>query len=108
MNEYSPNTPHNVSSSRFKTKEDLQTYLKGIFDVTYLLDAVEIEAIATKGKEAYPYFFNKIELVPATEAPTNQSLIYQNAHDRIRKLSDEELANLNIATINDAIDHALV
>ncbi|HEP1799849.1 TPA: hypothetical protein VB869_001998, partial [Streptococcus suis] len=108
MNEHSPNTPHNVSSSRFKTKEDLQTYLKGIFDVTYLLDAVEIEAIATKGKEAYPYFFNKIELVPATEATTNQSLIYQNAHDRIRKLSDEELANLNIATINDAIDHALV
>ncbi|WP_105210595.1 ZmpA/ZmpB/ZmpC family metallo-endopeptidase [Streptococcus suis] len=108
MNEHSPNTPHNVSSSRFKTKEDLQTYLKGIFDVTYLLDAVEIEAIATKGKEAYPYFFNKIELVPATEAPTNQSPIYQNAHDRIRKLRDDELANLNIATINDAIDHALV
>ncbi|HEM4424035.1 TPA: YSIRK-type signal peptide-containing protein [Streptococcus suis] len=108
MNEHSPNTPHNVSSSRFKTKEDLQTYLKGIFDVTYLLDAVEIEAIATKGKEAYPYFFNKIELVPATEAHTNQSLIYQNAHDRIRKLRDDELANLNIATINDAIDYALV
>ncbi|HEL1972928.1 TPA: YSIRK-type signal peptide-containing protein [Streptococcus suis] len=108
MNEHSPNTPHNVSSSRFKTKEDLQTYLKGIFDVTYLLDAVEIEAIATKGKEAYPYFFNKIELVPATEATTNQPLIYQNAHDRIRKLRDDELDNLNIATINDAIDHALV
>ncbi|HFI0168633.1 TPA: ZmpA/ZmpB/ZmpC family metallo-endopeptidase, partial [Streptococcus suis] len=108
MNEYSPNTPHNVSSSRFKTKEDLQTYLKGIFDVTYLLDAVEIQAIATKGKEAYPYFFNKIELVPATEAHTNQIPGYQNTHDRIRKLSDDELANLNIATINDAIDHALV
>ncbi|HEM5234938.1 TPA: YSIRK-type signal peptide-containing protein [Streptococcus suis] len=108
MNEHSPNTPHNVSSSRFKTKEDLQTYLKGIFDVTYLLDAVEIEAIATKGKEAYPYFFNKIELVPVNDANTNQSLIYQNAHDRIRKLSDVELANLNISTINDAIDHALV
>ncbi|MGQ7549858.1 ZmpA/ZmpB/ZmpC family metallo-endopeptidase [Streptococcus suis] len=108
MNEHSPNTPHNVSSSRFKTKEDLQTYLKGIFDVTYLLDAVEIEAIATKGKEAYPYFFNKIELVPATEAHTNQIPGYQNTHDRIRKLSDVELANLNIATINDAIDHALV
>ncbi|MEG3249983.1 ZmpA/ZmpB/ZmpC family metallo-endopeptidase [Streptococcus suis] len=108
MNEYSPNTPHNVSSSRFKTKEDLQTYLKGIFDVTYLLDAVEIEAIATKGKEAYPYFFNKIELVPATEAHTNQIPGYQNTHERIRKLSDVELANLNISTINDAIDHALV
>ncbi|MEG3293097.1 ZmpA/ZmpB/ZmpC family metallo-endopeptidase [Streptococcus suis] len=108
MNEHSPNTPHNVSSSRFKTKEDLQTYLKGIFDVTYLLDAVEIEAIATKGKEAYPYFFNKIELVPATEAHTNQIPGYQNTHDRIRKLSDVELANLNISTINDAIDHALV
>ncbi|MEG3297612.1 ZmpA/ZmpB/ZmpC family metallo-endopeptidase [Streptococcus suis] len=108
MNEHSPNTPHNVSSSRFKTKEDLQTYLKGIFDVTYLLDAVEIEAIATKGKEAYPYFFNKIELVPVNDANTNQSLIYQNAHDRIRKLRDDELDNLNIATINDAIDHALV
>ncbi|MGO0107600.1 ZmpA/ZmpB/ZmpC family metallo-endopeptidase [Streptococcus suis] len=108
MNEHSPNTPHNVSSSRFKTKEDLQTYLKGIFDVTYLLDAVEIEAIATKGKEAYPYFFNKIELVPANEATVGQSLGYQNAHDRIRKLSNEELANLNIATINDAIDHSLV
>ncbi|HEL2591989.1 TPA: hypothetical protein TZ820_001040, partial [Streptococcus suis] len=108
MNEHSPNTPHNVSSSRFKTKEDLQTYLKGIFDVTYLLDAVEIQAIATKGKEAYPYFFNKIELVPATEANTNQIPGYQNTHDRIRKLSDVELANLNISTINDAIDHALV
>ncbi|MBY4961643.1 hypothetical protein K6V41_03255, partial [Streptococcus suis] len=108
MNEHSPNTPHNVSSSRFKTKEDLQTYLKGIFDVTYLLDAVEIQAIATKGKEAYPYFFNKIELVPATEAHTNQIPGYQNTHDRIRKLSDVELANLNISTINDAIDHALV
>ncbi|HEM3199384.1 TPA: YSIRK signal domain/LPXTG anchor domain surface protein [Streptococcus suis 14A] len=108
MNEHSPNTPHNVSSSRFKIKEDLQTYLKGIFDVTYLLDAVEIEAIATKGKEAYPYFFNKIELVPATEAHTNQIPGYQNTHDRIRKLSDVELANLNISTINDAIDHALV
>ncbi|HEL1602143.1 TPA: YSIRK-type signal peptide-containing protein [Streptococcus suis] len=108
MNEHSPNTPHNVSSSRFKTKEDLQTYLKGIFDVTYLLDAVEIEAIATKGKEAYPYFFNKIELVPAAEATTNQIPGYQNTHDRIRKLSDVELANLNISTINDAIDHAIV
>ncbi|HEM5074728.1 TPA: hypothetical protein U1239_001201, partial [Streptococcus suis] len=108
MNEHSPNTPHNVSSSRFKTKEDLQTYLKGIFDVTYLLDAVEIQAIAAKGKEAYPYFFNKIELVPVNDANTNQSLIYQNAHDRIRKLRDDELDNLNIATINDAIDHALV
>ncbi|MFM0580597.1 ZmpA/ZmpB/ZmpC family metallo-endopeptidase [Streptococcus suis] len=108
MNEHSPNTPHNVSSSRFKTKEDLQTYLKGLFDVTYLLDAVEIQAIATKGKESYPYFFNKIELVQANEAAVGQSLGYQNAHDRIRKLSNEELANLNIATINDAIDHALV
>ncbi|HEP1810221.1 TPA: hypothetical protein VB894_001081, partial [Streptococcus suis] len=108
MNEHSPNTPHNVSSSRFKTKEDLQTYLKGIFDVTYLLDAVEIQAFAAKGKEAYPYFFNKIELVPVNDANTNQSLIYQNAHDRIRKLRDDELANLNITTINDAIDHALV
>ncbi|HEL2405678.1 TPA: YSIRK-type signal peptide-containing protein [Streptococcus suis] len=108
MNEHSPNTPHNVSSSRFKTKEDLQTYLKGIFDVTYLLDAVEIQAIAAKGKEAYPYFFNKIELVPVNDTNTNQSLIYQNAHDRIRKLRDDELDNLNIATINDAIDHALV
>ncbi|HEP1813053.1 TPA: YSIRK-type signal peptide-containing protein [Streptococcus suis] len=108
MNEHSPNTPHNVSSSRFKTKEDLQTYLKGLFDVTYLLDAVEIQAIAAKGKEAYPYFFNKIELVPANEATVGQSLGYQNAHDRIRKLSNEELANLNIATINDAIDHSLV
>ncbi|HEL2401580.1 TPA: YSIRK-type signal peptide-containing protein [Streptococcus suis] len=108
MNEHSPNTPHNVSSSRFKTKEDLQTYLKGVFDVTYLLDAVEIQAIATKGKEAYPYFFNKIELVPANEATVSQSLNYQNTHDRIRKLSNEELANLNITTINDAIDHALV
>lgn len=108
MNEHSPNTPHNVSSSRFKTKEDLQTYLKGIFDVTYLLDAVEIEAIATKGTEAYPYFFNKIELVPAAEATTNQIPGYQNTHDRIRKLSDVELANLNISTINDAIDHAIV
>ncbi|HEM6215192.1 TPA: hypothetical protein U2C49_000165 [Streptococcus suis] len=108
MNEHSPNTPHNVSSSRFKTKEDLQTYLKGIFDVTYLLDTVEIQAIAAKGKEAYPYFFNKIELVPATEAHTNQIPGYQNTHDRIRKLSDVELANLNISTINDAIDHALV
>ncbi|HFU3967200.1 TPA: ZmpA/ZmpB/ZmpC family metallo-endopeptidase [Streptococcus suis] len=108
MNEHSPNTPHNVSSGRFKTKEDLQTYLKGVFDVTYLLDAVEIQAIAAKGKEAYPYFFNKIELVPANEATVGQSLGYQNAHDRIRKLSNEELANLNIATINDAIDHSLV
>ncbi|HFU3983427.1 TPA: ZmpA/ZmpB/ZmpC family metallo-endopeptidase, partial [Streptococcus suis] len=108
MNEHSPNTPHNVSSSRFKTKEDLQTYLKGLFDVTYLLDAVEIQAIATKGKESYPYFFNKIELVQANEATVGQSLGYQNAHDRIRKLSNEELANLNIATINDAIDHSLV
>ncbi|HFU4002059.1 TPA: ZmpA/ZmpB/ZmpC family metallo-endopeptidase [Streptococcus suis] len=108
MNEHSPNTPHNVSSSRFKTKEDLQTYLKGLFDVTYLLDAVEIQAIATKGKESYPYFFNKIELVPADEATVDQSLNYQNTHDRIRKLSNEELANLNIATINDAIDHSLV
>ncbi|HFI0703798.1 TPA: ZmpA/ZmpB/ZmpC family metallo-endopeptidase [Streptococcus suis] len=108
MNEHSPNTPHNVSSGRFKTKEDLQTYLKGNFDVTYLLDAVEIQAITAKGKEAYPYFFNKIELVPATEAHTNQIPGYQNTHDRIRKLSDVELANLNISTINDAIDHALV
>ncbi|MGU7999460.1 ZmpA/ZmpB/ZmpC family metallo-endopeptidase [Streptococcus suis] len=108
MNEHSPNTPHNVSSGRFKTKEDLQTYLKGVFDVTYLLDAVEIQAIAAKGKEAYPYFFNKIELVPVNEATVGQSLGYQNAHDRIRKLSNEELANLNIATINDAIDHSLV
>ncbi|HEM6418458.1 TPA: hypothetical protein U2D50_000508, partial [Streptococcus suis] len=108
MNEHSPNTPHNVSSSRFKTKEDLQTYLKGVFDVTYLLDVVEIQAISTKGKEAYPYFFNKIELVPANEATVSQSLNYQNTHDRIRKLSNEELANLNITTINDAIDHALV
>ncbi|WP_105108314.1 ZmpA/ZmpB/ZmpC family metallo-endopeptidase [Streptococcus suis] len=108
MNEHSLNTPHNVSSSRFKTKEDLQNYLKGVFDVTYLLDAVEIQAIATKGKEAYPYFFNKIELVPANEATVSQSLNYKNTHDRIRKLSNEELANLNITTINDAIDHALV
>ncbi|WP_171943712.1 ZmpA/ZmpB/ZmpC family metallo-endopeptidase [Streptococcus suis] len=108
MNEHSPNTPHNVSSGRFKTKEDLQTYLKGVFDVTYLLDAVEIQAIAAKGKEAYPHFFNKIELIPANEATVGQSLGYQNAHDRIRKLSNEELANLNIATINDAIDHSLV
>ncbi|HEM6435048.1 TPA: YSIRK-type signal peptide-containing protein [Streptococcus suis] len=108
MNEHSPNTPHNVSNSRFQTKEDLQTYLKGLFDVTYLLDAVEIQAIAAKGKEAYPHFFNKIELIPANEATVGQSLGYQNANDRIRKLSNEELANLNIATINDAIDHALV
>ena len=61
---------YNRTPDRFKTAEDLQSYMKGSFDVLYTLDYLEAEASKGLSAEDKMSYFKKIMPIPSTGSRT--------------------------------------
>ncbi|MGT2742293.1 ZmpA/ZmpB/ZmpC family metallo-endopeptidase [Streptococcus plurextorum] len=97
---------HNSSPSRLTSKEDLRDYLKGSFDTTYFLDALEAEELLKLPKAQQQTVLRKIELELGT-AYSQNGQTYRDAHDKIRNLSPEEWQNIQLTKVEDLVTHNL-
>ncbi|MBF0714848.1 ZmpA/ZmpB/ZmpC family metallo-endopeptidase, partial [Gemelliphila palaticanis] len=93
---------HNNNISRFANKEDLQSYAKGVSDVTYLLDGLEAEIIASKSNEEKAKLLRKMEMKKVTEGS------YKHANDVIKDISAQDIQSMNLRDVNDFVDNNLV
>ncbi|HEL9589565.1 TPA: G5 domain-containing protein [Streptococcus suis] len=97
---------HNSSPNRLTNKDDLQGYLKGSFDTTYFLDALEAEELLKLQKDQQKKAFRKIEL-QLEGAYQKDGQTYQDALDRIRELTDSEWQTMNLTTVEDLVTNDL-
>ncbi|HEL1541187.1 TPA: G5 domain-containing protein [Streptococcus suis] len=97
---------HNSSPNRLTTKDDLQGYLKGSFDTTYFLDALEAEELLKLQKDQQKKAFRKIEL-QLEGAYQKDGQTYQDALDKIRELTDSEWQTMNLTTVEDLVTNNL-
>ncbi|MBU4691084.1 ZmpA/ZmpB/ZmpC family metallo-endopeptidase [Mycoplasma zalophi] len=97
----------NNSIDRFKSKEDFKSYLHNLFDVTYLVDGLEAEVIATRTNKEKSQILEKLVLEKddASKWDKNSKHIYfytdediQKGYvhgvDKVEQLSEEELSKL--------------
>ncbi|MBF0806413.1 MULTISPECIES: ZmpA/ZmpB/ZmpC family metallo-endopeptidase, partial [unclassified Streptococcus] len=87
---------------RYKTPEDLQEYMKGMFDVLYLLEYVEAQAVLSQSTEVKKAWWRKLENEWTVDRDGNQT----HAANKIRRLTDEEASQLQ--TFTDLIDRDIM
>ncbi|MFU2163306.1 ZmpA/ZmpB/ZmpC family metallo-endopeptidase [Streptococcus pluranimalium] len=105
--EFTSPANHNSSPSRFQNPKDLQDYMKGVMDVTYTLDLLELEAIGKQSKADQQLFFNQLALVPQAEETSN-NITYRHANDRIKALTADEWQKVTTLSVNNLIDHNII
>ena len=103
---------YNKTPDRFKTVEDLQSYMKGSFDVLYTLDYLEAEASRNLSAEDKMSYFKKIMPIPSTGPRTwvdyrNPAVKPTHKSEEIQALTLEDAKKLT--DIDSLIDnHILV
>ena len=103
---------YNKTPDRFKTAEDLKSYMKGSFDVLYTLDYLEAEASRNLSAEDKMSYFKKITPIPSTGPRTwvdyrNPSVKPTHKSEEIQALTLEDAKKLT--DIDSLIDnHILV
>lgn len=102
---------YNKTPDRFKTAEDLQSYMKGSFDVLYTLDYLEAEAARQLTAEDKTKYFKKITPT-ATKGPratvtyTNQAVKATHKSEEISEITLTEAEKLT--DINSLIDNNIL
>ena len=103
---------YNKTPDRFKTAEDLQSYMKGSFDVLYTLDYLEAEASKGLSAEDKMSYFKKIMPITSTGSRTwvdyrNTAVKPTHKSEEIQELTLEDAKKLT--DIDSLIDnHILV
>ena len=103
---------YNKTPDRFKTAEDLQSYMKGSFDVLYTLDYLEAEASKVLSAEDKMSYFKKITPITSTGPRTwvdyrNTAVKPTHKSEEIQDLTLEDAKKLT--DIDSLIDnHILV
>ena len=103
---------YNKTPDRFKTAEDLKSYMKGSFDVLYTLDYLEAEASRNLSAEDKMSYFKKITPIPSTGSRTwvdyrNTAVKPTHKSEEIQALTLEDAKKLT--DIDSLIDnHILV
>ena len=87
---------YNKTPDRFKTAEDLQSYMKGSFDVLYTLDYLEVEASKGLSAEDKMSYFKKI--MPITSTGPRTWVDYRNTAVKPTHKSEE----IQALTLEDA------
>ena len=87
---------YNKTPDRFKTAEDLQSYMKGSFDVLYTLDYLEAEASKGLSAEDKMSYFKKI--MPITSTGPRTWVDYRNTSVKPTHKSEE----IQALTLEDA------
>ncbi|MGX7087989.1 ZmpA/ZmpB/ZmpC family metallo-endopeptidase, partial [Gemelliphila palaticanis] len=86
---------HNSSPKRFQNTDDLQQYMRGVFDVLYTLDLAEAEVILEEGNE---YIGENYKILTAEKEIGNAN------KDIIKRISGTP----NVKTLNDLIDNNII
>ena len=103
---------YNRTPDRFKTAEDLKSYMKGSFDVLYTLDYLEAEASRNLSAEDKMSYFKKITPITSTGSRTwvdyrNTAVKPTHKSEEIQALTLEDVKKLT--DIDSLIDnHILV
>lgn len=103
---------YNKTPDRFKTAEDLQSYMKGSFDVLYTLDYLEAEASRNLSAEDKMSYFKKITPITSTGPRTwvdyrNPAVKPTHKSEEIQDLTLEDAKKLtNVDSLID--NHILV
>ena len=87
---------YNKTPDRFKTAEDLQSYMKGSFDVLYTLDYLEADASRNLSAEDKMSYFKKI--MPITSTGSRTWVDYRNPAVKPTHKSEE----IQALTLEDA------
>lgn len=90
---------HNQNPNRFQTITDLNQYYKGYFDALYLLDNAEAEVLLERNSAEHASILMRLG---NHEANGNRHL------NSYQKLTADEIANMNLHTINDLIENELM
>lgn len=85
---------HNATPERFQTQDDVQQYLKGTYDVLYLLNYAEAEEMLELDKADLRYLINKVEMIADGD----------HYKERLRQFTDDEWNAASFTSINDLID----
>ncbi|MDO4432317.1 MAG: ZmpA/ZmpB/ZmpC family metallo-endopeptidase, partial [Aerococcaceae bacterium] len=103
--ENATNRYHAVSPERFTTRQDLQDYYRGVFDVLYTLNYAESEAVLALPKESQRGFYNKIENEYIKDISLN---IDTHAANVIKKFTEDEWNALNLNSVHDLIENDML
>lgn len=111
FDESNKNGFYNKTPDRFKTDEDLKSYMHGSFDVLYSLDYLEAEATKQLSAADKTKYFKKI--TPITSTGTRTPVTYTNpavqATHKSEKISEITLAEAEKLTdINSLIDNNIL
>ena len=102
---------YNKTPDRFKTAEDLKSYMHGSFDVLYSLDYLEAEATKQLTVEEKAKYFKKITPINSTGTRTpvtytNQAVKATHNSEKISEITLDEARNLS--DINSLIDNNIL
>ena len=102
---------YNRTPDRFKTAEDLKSYMKGSFDVLYTLDYLEAEASKGLSAEDKMSYFKKIMPIPSTGSRTwvayrNTAVTPTHKSEEIQALTLEDAKKLT--DIDSLIDNHIM
>ena len=82
------NRTTNKSPSRFQTRKDLQDYMHGVFDVTYLLDYAEAQAMVGKSAKEKQLMYSQISYDPTKKADVVSGPISTEIADKLMTIDD--------------------
>ena len=78
----------NKGPTRFQTREDLQEYMQGLFDVTYLLDYAEAQAMVNKSVSEKQLMYAQISYNAAKKADIVSGPISEEVAAKLKTLDD--------------------
>lgn len=107
FNKESDDRYQNSSPTRFQDENDVQQYMKGLFDVLYTLDYAEADVVLQKDIAIKQKWFNKLEQVDGTRVRFNKGE-GNSVHkiDKFSNISMEEAGQLT--DINSLIDNNII
>ncbi|MCU9533707.1 ZmpA/ZmpB/ZmpC family metallo-endopeptidase [Streptococcus sp. CSL10205-OR2] len=95
---------HTISpKTRFKNADDLQQYIRGMFDVVYSLEYLEAQSVLKATPEVKKEWYRTIENYYVTDEKTGKET---HAGNTVRALTDEEVAKLT--DFNSLIDNNIL
>ncbi|HEL1619345.1 TPA: G5 domain-containing protein [Streptococcus suis] len=107
MGDLPESSNHNSKAGRLQSATDLQEYMKGSFDTTYFLDAMEMQVMLGLDRPSQKKLLSKIQLVKETPTISN-GVQYADSIDRISDLTDVEWDAIQLTNTDSFVDHQLM
>ncbi len=85
---YAANRTTNKSPQRFQSREDLHEYMHGLFDVTYLLDYAEAQAMVDKSAKEKQLMYSQISYDSAKKSDVITGPISSEVAEKLTSIDD--------------------